>query len=395
MEIPHDESESLLSLLFGSNPNPEDVDRWKSQGWTMSQEIPFVIHQSHGGPCGILAPVQAFLLKKLIFENQEGLSSIERLRLIDPKILRDSLESVLLIMLKRAVPDHRNPIKLIKLRENHSFQSADSIDLNQSTVLDFAASLVRSRGIDQVKLDMDDPEIPLIGRFGHCSQELLNLVLFGQARSNVFDGDQKLGDDIMILRGVPSEADIDVGLLSELEALRYVTVGSKLKNPKYPFWIIGSPSHYTLLFSFDKSCSSRSRTESQQDLIRAKFNEFSMDDGIALAENFPKMIKALGLSDTVLSDSSAKSFLVEEVIIYDDFYKWVVEFLPSVSENAEKISDSNLQFVFINGQNPVQVLHVATSREPVLTACDIAGSLERIVRTRWPNLHLRIVNQLS
>eukprot|EP00437_Effrenium_voratum_P060365 CAMPEP_0181505410 /NCGR_PEP_ID=MMETSP1110-20121109/58038_1 /TAXON_ID=174948 /ORGANISM="Symbiodinium sp., Strain CCMP421" /LENGTH=58 /DNA_ID=CAMNT_0023634383 /DNA_START=59 /DNA_END=231 /DNA_ORIENTATION=- len=55
---------------------------------------------------------------------------------------------------------------------------------------------------------MDDPSTPLIGRFGHCSQELVNLMLIGEATSNVFDGTRWLGDDPSTgfrLRGVDSE----------------------------------------------------------------------------------------------------------------------------------------------------------------------------------------------
>ncbi len=36
-----------------------------------------------------------------------------------------------------------------------------------------------------------------------------------------------------------------------LEKLRYCEVGSFLKNPKYPVFVLGSETHLTVLFSWD------------------------------------------------------------------------------------------------------------------------------------------------
>ena len=81
----------------------------------------------------------------------------------------------------------------------------------------------------------------VIGNFGHCNQELINLLLVGQATSNVFDGEVPIGDsttttggnsggssgnssggDSMMLKGTPHRSEI--GYLSQLEALRYCQV---------------------------------------------------------------------------------------------------------------------------------------------------------------------------
>ena len=52
------------------------------------------------------------------------------------------------------------------------------------------------------------------------------------------------------LRGVPARPPI--GYLTHLEALRYVQVGTHYKTPLYPIWVVGSSSHFTVLFSMDK-----------------------------------------------------------------------------------------------------------------------------------------------
>ena len=69
----------------------------------------------------------------------------------------------------------------------------------------------------------------MIGNFGHCNQELINLLLVGHATSNVFDGSVPLGDntsaasnDTVMLKGVPERSH--VGYLTQLESLRYCQV---------------------------------------------------------------------------------------------------------------------------------------------------------------------------
>lgn len=48
---------------------------------------------------------------------------------------------------------------------------------------------------------MDIPENPLIGNHGHCTQELVNLFITGQASSNCFD-DHKVLDSQLKLKGI-------------------------------------------------------------------------------------------------------------------------------------------------------------------------------------------------
>jgi len=48
-------------------------------------------------------------------------------------------------------------------------------------VLWFVIALIQSRTAIKIKSDMDDPNSKLTSQFGHCSQELLNLLLTGQA----------------------------------------------------------------------------------------------------------------------------------------------------------------------------------------------------------------------
>ena len=95
-------------------------------------------------------------------------------------------------------------------------------------------------------------------------QELVNLMMFGRAYSNVFDGTKRLGsakDGWMVLQGAPRRPSI--GFLSLFEAYAcieatktdeigaFFQVGSRYKGPTCPIWVICAESHYTVLFSAD------------------------------------------------------------------------------------------------------------------------------------------------
>lgn len=115
-------------------------------------------------------------------------------------------------------------------------------------------SVVMTRGIEGIRhRDADDPNsVAMIGRHGYCTQELLNLMVFGRAYSNVFDGTKRLGsvaDGWCVLQGVPRR--LEVGFLSLFEAFKCVEVGSRYKCPSKPVWVVCAESHYTVLFAVD------------------------------------------------------------------------------------------------------------------------------------------------
>lgn len=72
---------------------------------------------------------------------------------------------------------------------------------------------------------MDDDAVSLITENGHCSMELVMLLITGQAVSNVFDNDIQI--DSCLLKGVKQQSD--VGLLSLFEHLNTCEVIKKLQ----------------------------------------------------------------------------------------------------------------------------------------------------------------------
>lgn len=113
-------------------------------------------------------------------------------------------------------------------------------------------SCIFSRSIDMIESEMDTATgttPTLVGAHHYCTQEMVNLLLTGKAVSNVFDGDQTLGDetDAMTLHGISQRSTI--GFLTLFEAYEYMKVGSYFKNSTYPIWVVCSESHYSILFS--------------------------------------------------------------------------------------------------------------------------------------------------
>lgn len=130
-------------------------------------------------------------------------------------------------------------------------------------VLLLVMSLIASRTPGKLRDEFDDPVgTRLTGQFGHCSQELINLLLTGRAVSNVFDNILKPSGD-MVCRGICSKPA--VGYLTQLEALQYCSVGSFYKSPRVPVWIIASTSHFSVLFGPKKAIQ-----ESSSDMLLEK-----------------------------------------------------------------------------------------------------------------------------
>ncbi|KAA8537889.1 hypothetical protein F0562_027531 [Nyssa sinensis] len=130
---------------------------------------------------------------------------------------------------------------------------------------------------DSIEADRDDPSQPLVtAPFGHASQEIVNLLLCGQAVANVFDGRMDLGGG-MFVKGISTT--VEVGFLTLLESLNFCKVGQHLKCPKWPIWVVGSESHYTVLFSLDTSVQDENELEGRETQIRRAFDAQDQSGG--------------------------------------------------------------------------------------------------------------------
>ena len=166
-------------------------------------------------------------------------------------------------------------------------------------------SILLTRGVEVVGNDMDMSSNTLIGSFGHCSQDLINLLLTGKATSNVMDGNVSLGDDTgIVLKGVSEKSTI--GYLTLLEAMRLCQVGNNYKVPEYPIWVIGSESHFTVLFSFDANINAESNIEKLLINTEKAFKLYDKNDcGLVDANDLKDVLATLNLPqiDDIINDA--------------------------------------------------------------------------------------------
>ena len=111
----------------------------------------------------------------------------------------------------------------------------------------------------------------LIGGHNYANQELVNLLLSGRARSNIFDGVKDM--DGLTLRGISGKPLC--GFLTYFEHFGYVSAGELYKKPDVNVWVICSESHYTVLFTMEK----------KEDLDQKMVLELYFYDELASQEN--------------------------------------------------------------------------------------------------------------
>ncbi|XP_073331951.1 probable ubiquitin carboxyl-terminal hydrolase MINDY-4 isoform X3 [Pagrus major] len=238
----------LKAVLLGSGLNCFSVE-WRNQGFTFSEshDLRYGIVQKKGGPCGVLASIQAFILKKLLFENIK--SSDTGLQGLRPSntTRRKCLVLAAAEILWRAGEEKQATITINSGRNHFTptghFRSEGVLEKLTCFTVDnikdlqllleqhieqfetgllgcilLTISAVLSRSFEKVREDMDVPCTTLIGAHGYCTQELVNLLLCGRAVSNVFDNDMELDSgngNMTLLKGIKGHCD--VGLLSLFE----------------------------------------------------------------------------------------------------------------------------------------------------------------------------------
>ncbi|GKV30954.1 hypothetical protein SLEP1_g39712 [Rubroshorea leprosula] len=99
-----------------------------------------------------------------------------------------------------------------------------------------------------------------------------------------------LGDGIF-LKGISTS--VEVGFLTLLESLNFCKVGQHLKHPKWPTWVVGSESHYTVLFALDTTVQDKNELEERESQICKAFDaqDQSGGGGFIDVEGFHQVLK--------------------------------------------------------------------------------------------------------
>lgn len=287
---------ALKTLIFGT-PQQNFNDEWRFQSFSFCDlpNLKYGIVQKKGGPCGVLASVQACVLQELLFGEKK--IPIQRFNEPSCEERTEALGSALAKIFWRAGEKRKAVVALPSSRpvigSGGKFRADEFIEtLSLYTFVDFEDlsnfmrqvigqfeidgqggvmaslySVILSRKVEGVKEDMDVPTNKLMGAHGYCTQEMVNLYLSGRAVSNVFNDVMELDSgegNIMILKGIVSRCD--VGLLSLFEHYKSCQVGTYLKTPRYPIWVVCSESHFSVLFCIKKELTSDWKAEKRFDL---------------------------------------------------------------------------------------------------------------------------------
>ncbi|POM70452.1 Hypothetical protein PHPALM_13108 [Phytophthora palmivora] len=271
---------AVQQLLFGTGKKAFS-SHWEEQGFVFStaRDLQYGLIQHQGGPCGILAVVQGYVLRFLLQHapvdwKNPGVPQQER-ALVQAlaHILWQAAQASRVTECVVAVKDNhgggqRRFMSGLKLHVATSEEQARQIitahlskfmEPKGSGLVQFVFSVLLTKGAETIKDEMDqlarDSGGQLIGAHDYCTQEIVNLLLCGYARSNVFNGTQVLegtsasDPDAIVLHGISSQSVI--GFLSLFEAYQNLIVGSYLKQPRVNIWVVCSESHYSVLFAAD------------------------------------------------------------------------------------------------------------------------------------------------
>ncbi|XP_064102740.1 uncharacterized protein LOC135212931 isoform X2 [Macrobrachium nipponense] len=310
--ITFEEASDLKTLLMGS-PAQSLPNEWKIQNFKQNpnSNLSYGLIQKKGGPCGVLACVQAYMMKNLIFGSaiSPNTSPISPLRPSQREwswALATSITEILwkagqdqkaILALPGSFPHFTEEgvgrysrdgltetLTIHEYVEQHQLYDAVTNHLpaftNESSAgcVVLLLSALLSRGVENVKTDMDAGGGHLVNVHGYSSQEIVNLLITGHATTNTFNGEQILGSDPeerVVLHGIQHRSEI--GFLSLFEHYDCYKVGSYLKSPLYPVWVICCESHFSVIFSRDTLVTSDMPSIASFDLYYY--------DGLALQED--------------------------------------------------------------------------------------------------------------
>ncbi|KAK9817016.1 hypothetical protein WJX72_008347 [[Myrmecia] bisecta] len=254
--IPAEEMRSMRQLLFGRKCGPGlPWGAWK-QGlfFNTTPGLTFGLVQKQGGPCGVLAAMQAHVLAALwdpvtgmhlhVDEAQQTAALCAAITAVLWQAGHQCSATLVGSSSSAATADLSFD-ELCRSASCRRFSSREALaeavrallpqymQADGYGLLLLLFSVVLSHNVRQIQAERDEPESALIARHGYCSPDLVHLLLTGRAVANCFNGDRQL--DGKVYRGISARSHL--GLLTLFEHYKYVEVGSHLKSPHLPIWV--------------------------------------------------------------------------------------------------------------------------------------------------------------
>ncbi|KAK9874372.1 hypothetical protein WA026_002719 [Henosepilachna vigintioctopunctata] len=421
-------------LLWGDEVKPDIFRRW-SQGFNFSLSESSALEQINGGPCAILAPVQAFILKNLLLEYRD-LSFRDRVNLeVQNRFLIQALleileqcriqkyymvylneqndESTLINEENCTVNPEKNdngvlyenlktPQSFHEKLKVHVYSTIEEVNKyfleninsirSQYGVLLFLYSVIHTRGLEQVRSESETSD-PLIDEtYGYGSQSLINLMITGQATTYVWDHEQDVGG--LRLRGIAKQSQL--GFITIMEHLRFCTVGSFYKNPMHPVWVVGSDTHLTVLFSDEIKLVS---PETKSEQARRVFKSFDPDgNNFINAPLLGDVLQALDLvSDEGYVEIMRKKLDTENlgIILLNAFME---EFFPkeesSIPDMFTLIHYNGLPRSNIKGEVKYHIGSAILLESDIKSICE-SNPMLTVLQTKWPNIEVNWCDNIT
>mmetsp|Transcript_29891 Transcript_29891/g.50224 ORF Transcript_29891/g.50224 Transcript_29891/m.50224 type:complete len:574 (-) Transcript_29891:113-1834(-) len=408
-------AERLFKMVFGDDATPQVLSQWCQQGFRFgsSERTAPVLVQRHGGPCGVLAPVQALTLKHLLF-SKEALLLKDKLA-HRPEAYEKAWVDALLEAIWGCGKERGEALVVCAMPAEtegdtacDDLQQAMRMSMEDGTISSGASlhqqvgvrraknagevraallecipglqsglgallvlfSMLLSRGLDGVQEDRDDPEGPLVTEpFGHASQEIVNLFLCHKAVANVFDGNIDLGEG-MQLKGIPTP--VQVGFLTLMESLHLLQVGDRLKRPSWPVWVVGSESHYSVLFATEAAVQEDPEDEeATEERTRRVFDrrDTSGGGGFISPEALAPLLEELKLT---LPAEKVTELGSSGIVVWQDLWQALKTANQIVVDTTKVRQTREFELVHFNGIEKASKVPGETTREPQVTHVAVA-----------------------
>lgn len=126
----------------------------------------------------------------------------------------------------------------------------------------------------------------------------------------------------MFVKGISTT--VEVGFLTLLEALNLCKVGQYLKCPKWPIWVVGSESHYTVLFALETKVQEENEYENRESQIRCAFDnqDQSGGGGFISVEGFHQVVNDMNIK---FPPEKAEHLCSTGFIVWSEFWQALMD----------------------------------------------------------------------
>jgi len=427
--------ESLHEVVWGSRERfkkdasgayTRSVSAWLEAKLEWSEYEDFALVQRQGGPCVLLAPLQAYIVMVLkdgidgggeAPQEGSGNAPPEPPDNEDPDeglddnvaciftTSRTQRPAIIQAAVLKIFDNLGNPPQLVDQLENDNSSNltiGQWIDLlfQPGGLLLLLYSIVKTKTATAIQQEIGylADAVQLIEPVnGHGEQALINLLLFGTATTNVFDGLRDLGDGMM-LNGITEKSKI--GFLSMHEAFRYVEVGDNYKKPKYPIWIMSSESHYTVFWTnFPIITDDAVEAGKQRQQMRQTLLQFDSGGGFFEADKLTTVL----LSCELMNDKEYVDIVAPEldpdglgIIMINTFLDFFCDTPSSGADPTEEHAQVGKCFdiYHYNGRiesNPEGKIKFRAGKAMIVDFMPPGlgvNGLEQILQTKWPNIQI-------